>query len=75
MTALDCQRIRAQRRHPLHHSWLPEGVLSGFNHGHEIDYAARGKLRDKSTEESWKIIEDLALYDNKSTKDIRPMTP
>ncbi|GKF03318.1 hypothetical protein Tco_0030241, partial [Tanacetum coccineum] len=33
MIALDCQRVRAQRRHPLHHSWLLEGVLSGFNHG------------------------------------------
>ncbi|GJS03096.1 hypothetical protein Tco_0319604 [Tanacetum coccineum] len=33
MIALDCQHVRAQRRHPLHHSWLLEGVLSGFNHG------------------------------------------
>ncbi|GJU75816.1 hypothetical protein Tco_1272886 [Tanacetum coccineum] len=33
MIALDRQRVRAQRRHLLHHSWLLEGVLSGFNHG------------------------------------------
>ncbi|GJR18599.1 hypothetical protein Tco_0967126 [Tanacetum coccineum] len=33
MIALDRQHVRAQRRHPLHHSWLLEGVLSGFNHG------------------------------------------
>ncbi|GKC50740.1 hypothetical protein Tco_1073485 [Tanacetum coccineum] len=33
MIALDCQRVRAQRRHPLHHSWLPEGVLSGITMG------------------------------------------
>ncbi|GJQ89129.1 hypothetical protein Tco_0000268 [Tanacetum coccineum] len=30
----------------------------------EIDPVVGGKLRDKSAEESWKIIEDLALYDN-----------
>ncbi|GKB93948.1 hypothetical protein Tco_0980085 [Tanacetum coccineum] len=33
MIALDRQHVRAQRRHPLHHSWLLKGVLSGFNHG------------------------------------------
>ncbi|GJY52615.1 hypothetical protein Tco_0443462 [Tanacetum coccineum] len=33
MIALDRQRVRAQRRHLLHHSWLLEGVLSRFNHG------------------------------------------
>ncbi|GJT96086.1 hypothetical protein Tco_1091604 [Tanacetum coccineum] len=33
MIALDRQRVRAQRRHLLHHFWLLEGVLSGFNHG------------------------------------------
>ncbi|GJU65678.1 zinc finger, CCHC-type containing protein [Tanacetum coccineum] len=30
----------------------------------EIDHATGGKLHDKSVEESWKIIEDLTLYDN-----------
>ncbi|GJS48672.1 hypothetical protein Tco_0598793 [Tanacetum coccineum] len=29
----------------------------------EIDRAAVGKLRDKNTDESWEIIENLALYD------------
>ncbi|GJU66561.1 zinc finger, CCHC-type containing protein [Tanacetum coccineum] len=29
-----------------------------------IDHAAGGKLRDKNVEESWEIIEGLALYDN-----------
>ncbi|GJR61181.1 hypothetical protein Tco_1503343, partial [Tanacetum coccineum] len=33
--ALDRQRVRAQIRHPLHHYWLLEGVLSGFNLGGE----------------------------------------
>nr|GEW85974.1 RNA-directed DNA polymerase, eukaryota, reverse transcriptase zinc-binding domain protein [Tanacetum cinerariifolium] len=37
----------------------------------EIDHAAGGKLRDKSAEESWKIIEDLALNDNESWNDPR----
>ncbi|GKB88558.1 MAK10-like protein, partial [Tanacetum coccineum] len=30
-----------------------------------------GKLRNKSTEESWALLEDLALYDNKSWNDPR----
>ena len=34
-----------------------------------IDQAAGGKLRDKSAEQSWKLIEDLALYDNESWND------
>ncbi|GJS14488.1 MAK10-like protein [Tanacetum coccineum] len=29
-----------------------------------IDHSASGKLREKSVEESWELIEDLALYDN-----------
>ncbi|GJT36944.1 hypothetical protein Tco_0936809, partial [Tanacetum coccineum] len=33
MIALDHQRVRAQIRHSLHHYWLLEGVLSGFNLG------------------------------------------
>ncbi|GKF17609.1 hypothetical protein Tco_0062527, partial [Tanacetum coccineum] len=37
----------------------------------KIDHAVGGKLRDKSTEESWKIVEDLALYDNESWNDPR----
>ncbi|GJV60677.1 hypothetical protein Tco_1466777 [Tanacetum coccineum] len=31
-----------------------------------IDHSASGKLRDKNAEESWAILEDLALYDNES---------
>ncbi|GJR33069.1 zinc finger, CCHC-type containing protein [Tanacetum coccineum] len=30
----------------------------------EIDHAAGGKLRNKNTNESWEIIENLALYDH-----------
>ncbi|GJR19031.1 zinc finger, CCHC-type containing protein [Tanacetum coccineum] len=39
-----------------------------------IDQSAGGKLRDLNAEESWALLEDLALYDNKSiskTPDIR----
>jgi hypothetical protein len=34
-----------------------------------IDQSAGGKLRDLSAEESWELIEDLALYDNESWND------
>ncbi|GKC95593.1 hypothetical protein Tco_1161035 [Tanacetum coccineum] len=30
----------------------------------KIDRSACGKLRDKNADESWKIIENLALYDH-----------
>nr|GEU77950.1 uncharacterized mitochondrial protein AtMg00810-like [Tanacetum cinerariifolium] len=33
---------------------------------HIIDQSSGGKLRDKYTDESWALIEDLALYDNGS---------
>ncbi|GJU28920.1 MAK10-like protein [Tanacetum coccineum] len=36
-----------------------------------IDQSAGGKLRDRNTEESWALLEDLALYDNKSWNDLR----
>ncbi|GJS34184.1 hypothetical protein Tco_0532566 [Tanacetum coccineum] len=31
-----------------------------------IDQAASGKLHDKNDEESWELLEDPTLYDNKS---------
>ncbi|GJY89063.1 hypothetical protein Tco_0503691 [Tanacetum coccineum] len=31
-----------------------------------IDQSADGKLRDRNAEESWALLEDLALYDNES---------
>ncbi|GJV93071.1 hypothetical protein Tco_1540884 [Tanacetum coccineum] len=37
-----------------------------------IDQSAGGKLRDRNTEESWALLEDLALYDNESWND--PLT-
>ncbi|GJU35384.1 hypothetical protein Tco_1183738 [Tanacetum coccineum] len=39
-----------------------------------IDQAAGGKLRDKNDEESWALLEDLALYDNESWNDPRDFT-
>ncbi|GJW19401.1 MAK10-like protein [Tanacetum coccineum] len=36
-----------------------------------IDQSAGGKLRDLNAEESWALLEDLALYDNEIWKDPR----
>ncbi|GKE86667.1 hypothetical protein Tco_1560409, partial [Tanacetum coccineum] len=36
-----------------------------------IDQSAGGKLRDLNAEESWALLEDLSLYDNKSWNDPR----
>ncbi|GKB25734.1 hypothetical protein Tco_0865135 [Tanacetum coccineum] len=36
-----------------------------------IDQSADGKLRDKNAEESWALLDDLALYDNESWNEPR----
>ncbi|GJV70232.1 hypothetical protein Tco_1485741 [Tanacetum coccineum] len=36
-----------------------------------IDQSASGKLRDLNAEESWALLKDLALYDNKSWNDLK----
>ncbi|GJX58928.1 hypothetical protein Tco_0290318 [Tanacetum coccineum] len=36
-----------------------------------IDQSAGGKIRDHNDEESWALLEDLALYDNESWNDPR----
>ncbi|GJT24477.1 MAK10-like protein [Tanacetum coccineum] len=36
-----------------------------------LDQSAGGKLRDQNAKESWALLEDLALYDNKSWNDLR----
>ncbi|GJR27813.1 hypothetical protein Tco_1104045 [Tanacetum coccineum] len=36
-----------------------------------IDQSVGGKLRDLNAKESWALLEDLALYDNKSWNDPR----
>ena len=38
-----------------------------------IDQSAGGKLRDLSAEQSWALLEDLALYDNESWSDPRDL--
>ncbi|GJS11131.1 MAK10-like protein [Tanacetum coccineum] len=40
--------------------------LAQFFPSRTIDQSADGKLRDRNTKESWALLEDLALYDNKS---------
>ncbi|GJR04789.1 hypothetical protein Tco_0527773 [Tanacetum coccineum] len=57
-----------------HRSLAPSPIF--FDHvnpitGRTIDQSAGGKLRDLNPEESWAILEDLALYDNESWNDLR----
>ncbi|GJV30300.1 hypothetical protein Tco_1386748 [Tanacetum coccineum] len=40
---------------------------------HAIDHSASGMLHDKSAEESWKLRENLALYDRKHWNDPRDL--
>ncbi|GJW90012.1 zinc finger, CCHC-type containing protein [Tanacetum coccineum] len=40
-----------------------------FHLKHEIDHVVGGKLRNKNTDESWDIIENLALYDHEGWND------
>ncbi|GJZ06252.1 hypothetical protein Tco_0540045, partial [Tanacetum coccineum] len=37
----------------------------------EIDRATGGKIRNKNLDESWEIIENLALYDHEGWNDIK----
>ncbi|GJV95604.1 MAK10-like protein [Tanacetum coccineum] len=51
---------------------LPVGNNVGKNApAWTIDQAAGGKLRDRNAEESWALLEELALYDKKSWNDPR----
>ncbi|GKB08447.1 hypothetical protein Tco_0836731 [Tanacetum coccineum] len=55
---------------PTPSDWCKMDVHStDYGPKHAIDHSAVGKLREKITEESWELIEDLALYDNKSWND------
>ncbi|GKB93795.1 MAK10-like protein [Tanacetum coccineum] len=47
------------------------GILKEEVYIKTIDHSAGGKLRDLNAEESWALLEDLALYDNKSWNDPR----
>ncbi|GJX02216.1 hypothetical protein Tco_0186129 [Tanacetum coccineum] len=49
----------------------PNQHLKNFLKLCEIDRAAGGKLRNKNTDESWEIIENLALYDHEGWDDTK----
>ncbi|GKE60631.1 hypothetical protein Tco_1510998, partial [Tanacetum coccineum] len=54
--------------------WLKVQIL--YDHvnpatSQTIDQSAGGKLRNRNAEESWALLEDLALYDNESWNDRR----
>ncbi|GJV01816.1 hypothetical protein Tco_1335385 [Tanacetum coccineum] len=52
--------------------YLKNGLVSRtYFKKRTIDQSAGGKLRDLNPEESWAILEDLALYDNESLNDPR----
>ncbi|GJZ02944.1 hypothetical protein Tco_0520905 [Tanacetum coccineum] len=42
-----------------------------FHLKYEIDHAAGGKIRNKNPDESWEIIENLALYDHEGWNDAK----
>ncbi|GKF57425.1 zinc finger, CCHC-type containing protein, partial [Tanacetum coccineum] len=47
--------------------WLQIQIFNdhvSFHIKYEIDRADDGKLRDKNADESWEVIENLALYDH-----------
>ncbi|GKD76539.1 zinc finger, CCHC-type containing protein [Tanacetum coccineum] len=53
--------------------WLQIQIFydhASFHFKCEIDRAAGGKLRNKNTNESWEIIENLALYDHEGWDEI-----
>ncbi|GKF95166.1 hypothetical protein Tco_0287901, partial [Tanacetum coccineum] len=55
---------------------LPDSLLNSFHwegpqNSFEIDCAAGGKLRNKNANESWEIIENLALYDHEGWNDTK----
>ncbi|GJZ48282.1 putative reverse transcriptase domain-containing protein [Tanacetum coccineum] len=51
---------------------LPDGnnvaLLRSDTIRRTVDQSAGGKLRDKNAEESWALLEDLALYDNENAR-------
>ncbi|GKF02689.1 hypothetical protein Tco_0029612, partial [Tanacetum coccineum] len=54
--------------------WLQVQIF--YNHGNPVTrrtiaQSAGDKLRDLKAKESWALLEDLALYDNKSWNDLR----
>ncbi|GKB88039.1 hypothetical protein Tco_0960311 [Tanacetum coccineum] len=69
-------RLRLTPKVPYHgiDLWLQVQIF--YDHGNPvtrrtIDQSADGKLRDLNAEESWALLEDLTIYDNKSWNDPR----
>ncbi|GKE22520.1 hypothetical protein Tco_1434032 [Tanacetum coccineum] len=54
-------------------NWL-ERLPAGSITTRTIEQSAGGKLRDKNTEESWALLEDLAFFDNESWNDLRDLS-
>nr|GEV21700.1 MAK10-like protein [Tanacetum cinerariifolium] len=54
---------------PSHEGYRNTFELPVGNNVCEIDRVADGKLRDKNADESWEIIENLALYDHEGWND------
>nr|GEZ14304.1 hypothetical protein [Tanacetum cinerariifolium] len=68
------QRLTLKSPSPCIDLWLQIQIFDDHVNQatrYAIDHSAGGKLRNKSVEESWELIEDLALYDNKSWNDTR----
>nr|GEU55229.1 zinc finger, CCHC-type [Tanacetum cinerariifolium] len=70
-------RFKDLRQKLPHHGidlWLQIQIFYdhvSFHLKFDIDYADGGKLRDKNAEESWEIIENLALYDHEAWNVLR----
>ncbi|GJS67277.1 hypothetical protein Tco_0681841 [Tanacetum coccineum] len=76
--SLDLDVANKERTRLFHHHgidlWLQIQILYdhvSFHLKREIDRAADGKLHDKNAEESWEIIENLALYNHEGWNDSR----
>ncbi|GJT31773.1 hypothetical protein Tco_0922192 [Tanacetum coccineum] len=73
ITPLDVQFNTPSPSPPIVGHPIPWNLLEA--HGDSclrtIDQLVGGKLRDLNAEESWALLEDLALYDNKSWNDLR----
>ncbi|GJW61093.1 MAK10-like protein [Tanacetum coccineum] len=53
--------------------FFPLGRTTKLRRYPDIDGAAGGKLRNKNADESWEIIENLALYDHEDWNDTKEL--
>ncbi|GJT16539.1 hypothetical protein Tco_0875245 [Tanacetum coccineum] len=68
----DCPDYEDSRAHDFVHRSLKLQSLACLYMGirYPRSNSAGGKLRDQNAEESWALLEDLALYDNESWNDL-----